>query len=188
VKRVAAVLTLAALAAALAALTACSGSSPIASEPPPLASLLATPSSTPTPPAAAVITGAVQAYIDGLNQGFLSGNVSAAIAASSPSCTCREQVDGIVSVYNKHEHFIGTHIVVLRIVPVKLSVGSGEARATLRMPASDIALANGKRQHIKARPPAMVQVTVVLENGHWVVGAVKELPHPSKSASPLPSP
>jgi hypothetical protein len=171
-------------------LAACSDYGPEAQEPPSLESLLATPSPRPTPPRASVVTGAVQAYIDGVNKAFKTGDVSDAMSASASACTCRTQLTNIAGVYAKHEHFVGTHIVVLHIVPTKVSATTGEARLTVRVPASAIASSNGKRRPLKAQPPHAVIATVVKEGNHWVVGALVGLPRPdiSPTATPRPKP
>jgi hypothetical protein len=171
---------------ALSLLAACSSTGPEASEPPPLASLLATPNPTPKPPKVAAITKAVQTFVEGLNTAFRTGDVSAAIAASDASCSCRKEIANIAAIYSKNEHFVGTHLVLLRIVPTTSTVDGAQAKVTFRVPASAIALPNGKRKQLKAIPAHVVVVALTMNNGRLVVSSFGGLPHPSASGSPSP--
>jgi hypothetical protein len=167
-------------------MAACGSIGPEAQEPPPLASLLATPSPTPKPPSPSVVTAAVQAFVDGVNQAFRNGDLTVATNASTPTCKCRDQLASIAAVYTKHEHFIGTHIVVLHIVPTKVTMSTAQARVTVRLPASAIGLPNGKKKPLKARPAHAITATLVQQNGKWLVSSFVGLPRPEVTATPSP--
>jgi hypothetical protein len=167
---------------------ACSSSSPQAAEPPPLSSLLATPSPTPTPVAGSVVTAAVQAYVNGLNKAFRTGNIDDAEAASSADCKCRDQLHAIANVYAHHARFVDTHMLVVRIALTERKPTTAQARVTVRLPASSIVLPNGKHKPVKGVPAHPVTVTLVEKSGHWVVSSFEGLPRPEVTASATPSP
>src|SRR4051812_45326538 len=163
-----------------------------AAEPPSLASLLAKPSPTPTPPPASVIKAAVQAYVDGVNAAFRTGDSSKGLAASTPTCTCRDQLAGIATVYARHEHFVGTHIVIIRMNPIDIGPTAATVRLDFRVPASAIANAKGKSRPLRAGPPATAGVTVTPIAQHWLVSAITGLPvigpRPPRSPATRPTP
>jgi hypothetical protein len=171
---------------ALPSLAACGSNGPEAQAPPPLSSLLATPSPTPKPPSGAVVTGAVRAFVNGLNTAFRTGNTTDANKASTASCKCRDQLSSIAAVYAKYEQFVGTHVVIVRLRATTLALASSQAQVTLRVPPSAIALSNGKHKPLKGYPPARLTATVVQEGGHWVVAAFAGLPRPELTSSPAP--
>ncbi len=166
------------------ALAGCESTGPLAAEPPPLESLLARPTPAPTPPSVAVVETAVRTYIDGVNVAFRTGKTAAAERASTASCGCRRQLAAIAKIYANGEHFIGTHIIVIRIVAGKASPTTAAARLTFRVPPSRIANSAGKSRPLKAEPAHTITATVSKVANTWLVSALEGLP----KASPSPQP
>jgi hypothetical protein len=153
-----------------------------------LSSLLATPSPTRPPVSPADVRSAVQAFVAGLNTAFRTGDARAATAASTAQCTCRAQLAAIARAYAHHAHFDGTHLVIGRIVLTRRDASVGQAKVSVRVPASALVLSNGKRKPLKAFAPRTVTATVVEHNGQWVVSSFTGLPRPEVTASATPSP
>ena len=168
-------------------LTACGGDHKQASQPPPLAKLLATPTTSPTPlpPTLAVIKAAVQAYVDGMNTVLKDGDPTAAYKATTSSCACRDQVKKIADLYDQHAKFVGAHLVVLRITPISATPTTAEARLSTRLPPSTYETARGKKHPVRAIPASRVIVKLVNDHGRWLVSAVDE--PTSASAKPRPT-
>jgi hypothetical protein len=134
------------------------------------------------------VTVAVQAFVAGLNAAFRTGDASAATAASTPECKCRDQLAAIGRAYAHHAHFDGTHLVIGRIVLTHRDASTAQARVSVRVPASALVLSNGKRKPLKAFPPRIVTATVVERGGRWVVSSFTGAPQPEATASATPSP
>ena len=130
----------------------------------------------------------MRTYINGVNTAFRTGDTSAAKSASSPDCKCRDQLTEIARVYAQHAHFAGTHLATGRLVVTKREPTTAQVRLTVRVPASQVVLPNGKRRHLKAFPPRTVTATVVDEDGRWVVTSFTGLPRPEVTNSPTPMP
>jgi hypothetical protein len=154
----------------------------------------------PTPPPVAVIEAAVRAYIGGVNIALRGGGLSAAEKASTPTCTCRKELNNIAAVYARHEHFVGTHVVVTRIVPTTSEGMTAQAKLTFSVPASSIANAAGKRVKLRAQPTTTVTATLTLVGHNWLVSALEGVTSstvpkarraaakPSRGATPTPAP
>lgn len=183
--RVAAFLVLAALSTA----AGCGTEPPVAAEPPPLASLLATLSPTASPPGR-VVNAAVQAYISGVNRALRSGDTSAGVKASTTGCGCRAELAAIAKFFARGNRFVGTRVVVVALVPVNVRATTAETRLTYRIPASTVATANGARRRLPARPTTTVTARVTLLDGRWLVSALGPLlkVKPAAAASPSASP
>jgi hypothetical protein len=174
---------LAALTASV--ISACSGSNPQAGQPPPLSSLLPKPvrSSVTPPPSGAVIKTAVEAFIDGLNEAFRTGDISAAENASTSTCNCRDQLTKIAETYRKHFVFVGTRLVVLRILPTTLGSTQSQARVVARIPQSAIENAKGKKRILKAHKAEPVLFTLKNDGGRWLVSSIG-----APTGTPVPKP
>jgi hypothetical protein len=150
----------------------CSGASdPLAKEPPPLASLLRPPTPTPSPGSAAV-RAAVTAYYGGVNVAFRTGNTTRARAATTRSCTCREELRRIADVYRKNGRFDGASIEVTSITTS--DVGSKTAKATVvyDTPDSRIISANGTARSVAGKSGQKRSLTLDRTSGRWLITAV----------------
>jgi hypothetical protein len=147
---------------------------PRAKEPPPLASLLAVHSPTPSPtPDTSAVQTAVKAYVTGVNVALRTGDTKQAQKLTTSACTCRKELKKIADVYASKGHFVGARIDVASLTAGTVTKTTAQATLTYNSPPSKVVNRKGKSKSIAPAANQQWAVTLVKSSGAWLVSSVK---------------
>ena len=119
---------------------------------------------------AAGVRATAQAFIDDFNVAFVTGNVTAIEALTSPSCGCRSLVNTIKQIDAKKQHFVGVVAKLTSVQVVSFIATGATADMHYTFSAGRVLDSSGNAVDISvADPDEHSAMFVMLTGGRWVV-------------------